>query len=448
MSGTLRWDVRRIFDELKVGLRKVAMRGHRIESISADSWGLDYVLLKDRQLLTAPYHYRDSRTDGAVERACQLVPADLIYSETGSQFMQVNSLYQLLDDLEHHPQVLEICDQFLGVGDYFNYLMSGVCCGEESFASTTQLFNPAQLKWSHLLIEKFHLPPRIFPKLVPSGKTLGPLLPSIALEVGLADSQVVASCSHDTGAAVAAVPEEGQDWCYNSSGTWSLFGIENAKPIINAKAREYNFTNEVGFAGTIRFLKNVSGLWIVQECHREWAREGRDYAYDQLTEMAVEAEPLKSLINPFDPIFLKPNEMPERIADYCRRTNQMPPKTPGETIRCTLESLALAYCVTMRQIANATDSRPKCLHIVGGGSKNRLLNQLSANACQVTVFAGPSEATAVGNILIQAIALGHLGSLTDLRRVVGRSFPVEAYQPTDASIWQKAYERFQKLILK
>ena len=447
--GTLRWDVLRIFDELKVGLRKVAARGHPIESISTDSWGLDYVLVRGKEpTLTAPYHYRDSRTDGAVERAFHIVPAELIYSETGIQFIQVNALYQLLDDLEHRPQILELSEQFLGVGDYFNYLLSGVPRAEESLASTTQLLNPVQRQWSQQLIEGFHLPVRIFPKLVPSGTKLGPLLPSIADEVGLPDTQVVASCSHDTGAAVAAVPAEGQDWSYNSSGTWSLLGIETSEPIINAKGREYNFTNEVGFGGTIRFLKNITGLWIVQECRREWAREGADYSYDELTRMAAEAEPLKSLINPDDLLFSKPGDMPRRIADYCRKTYQIPPKKPGETIRCILESLALAYCRTLQQIASVAGHRPRSLYIVGGGSKNRLLNQLSANACQVTVSAGPSEATAIGNILIQAIAMGNLGSLTDLRRVVRRSFPVEAYQPTDASTWQKAYERFQKLPIK
>jgi rhamnulokinase len=446
LFGRLRWDVLHIFDELKEGLRKVAVRGHHIESISADSWGLDYVLVNDKEpVLAAPYHYRDSRTDGAVERACQVVPPDLIYSETGIQFMQVNSLYQLLDDLEHHRQILDVSDQFLGVGDYFNYLLSGVRRVEESFASTTQLYNPTQRKWSQQLIQRFRLPPTIFAELVPSGTRLGPLLPSTALEVGLENTQVVASCSHDTGAAVAAVPAEGDDWCYNSSGTWSLFGIEASKPIISAKSREYNFTNEVGYGGTIRFLKNVSGLWIVQECRREWAKEGHDYSYDQLTEMAAEAESLKSLINPVDPLFLKPNEMPRRIADYCRQTNQTPPRTPGETIRCVLESLALAYRQTLREIASTTGRKPKYLHIVGGGSMNQLLNQLSANACEVTVLAGPSEATAIGNILIQAIAMGHLESLADLRRVVRHSFPVTTHVPADASTWQGAYERFQEL---
>jgi rhamnulokinase len=447
--GTMRWDVLRIFDELKTGLRKVAACGHHIESISTDSWGVDYVHVRGQEpMLTPPYNYRDTRTDGAVERASALVPADLIYSETGVQFMQINTLYQLLDDLEHRPDILELSENFLCVGDYFNYLLSGVRCAEESLASTTQLYDPAQRRWSHRLIEKFHLPARIFPKVVPSGTRLGPLLPSIADEVGLQSTQVVASCSHDTAEAVAAVPAESGDWAYNSSGTWSLLGIEALAPVINAKSREYNFTNEMGYGGAVLFLKDIIGLWIVQECRREWARQGHEYTYDQLTKMAEEAEPLKCLIYPNALRFWKPNEMPQKIVNYCRETNQVTPRTPGEIIRCVLESLALIHRQTLQEVATVTGHTSKCLHIVGGGSRNRLLNQLTANAAQLTVLAGPSEATAIGNLLVQAIGLGHLGSLADLRRVVRRSFPVTTYQPSDASTWQDACERFQGLTVK
>ena len=447
--GTLRWDVLRIFEELKLGLRKVAARGYHIESISADSWGLDYVLFSGREpTLTAPYCYRDARTDGRVEKALQIVPADVIYSETGSQFLQVNALYQLLDDLERRPEILDLSEQFLGVGDYFNYLFSGVRCSDESLASTTQLYNPSERKWSEELITRFHLPARLFPKLVPPGTRLGPLLPSVADDVALAGTQVVASCSHDTAAAVAAVPAEGEDWCYNSSGTWSLVGIEATRPIINEKSREHNFTNEMGYGGTIRFLKNVIGLWIVQECRREWAKAGRQYTYEQLTKMAQQAEPLKCLIDPQDARFLKPNDMPGKIASYCRETNQNLPKTPGEIIRCVLESLALAYCNVLHEICDITGRNLKELHIVGGGSKNELLNQLSANAARVRVVAGPSEATAIGNLLIQAVALNHLSSIADVRRVVRHSFPVRTYVPMEESTWQRAYDRFQDLMAR
>lgn len=447
--GTLRWNVLQIFDELKVGLLKVGALGYRIDSISVDSWGVDYVHLRGQEpLLTLPYNYRDARTDGALEKAFALVPADLIYSETGIQFMQINTLYQLLDDLERRREILELSDQFLNIADYFNYLFSGVRCAEESMASTTQLFNPRERNWSWQLVQKFGFPARIFPKLVRSGTKLGPVRHDIGEEVGLEDTQVVAGCSHDTAAAVAAVPAERENWCYVSSGTWSAVGIELEDPIINAASLAHGFANEMGYGGTVLFRKNVVGLWVVQECRREWAREGYKYAYEDLTKMAHEAEPLRSVIDPTASRFVKPGLMPQKIIDYCRETNQSSPGTHGEIIRCVLESLALRYRKVLREIVTVTSQEPKCLHIVGGGSKNQLLNQLTANATQVPVLAGPSEATAVGNILVQAIALGHLGSLADLRRVVRQSFPLTLCQPEDAPTWMKAYERFQKLTIR
>jgi len=446
---TLRWDVLRIFDELKNGLRKVAALGCPIESVSVDSWGVDYVYLRGQEpLLTLPYNYRDPRTDGALEKAFALVPPDVIYSETGIQFMQINTLYQLLDDQKHRREILELSDQCLNIADYFNYLLSGVRCAEESLASTTQLFNPRERKWSWQLVEKFGLPRRIFPKLVRSGTKLGPVRHDIGEEVGLENTQVVAGCSHDTAAAVAAVPAEGENWCYVSSGTWSAVGIELEHPIINAASLVHGFANEMGYGGTVLFRKNVVGLWVIQQCRREWAREGYEYAYDDLTKMAQEAEPLKSLINPFASRFVKPGLMPQKIADYCRETNQVSPKTHGEIIRCVLESLALAYRQVLGEIATVTGQKVKHVHIVGGGSRNRLLNQLTANATQMTVLAGPAEAAAVGNILVQAIALSHLRSLTDLRRVVRRSFPIASYRPEEVSAWPKAFERFGELTIK
>ena len=445
--GTLRWDVLCIFNELKKGLREVAARGYQIESISTDSWGTDYVYVGAHEpMITCPYHYRDPRTDGVMERAFTVVPAELIYLETGGHFVRWDTVYQMVDDLENRAEILEFSDQFLNMGDYFNYLFSGVGRSEQSLASTTQLFNPKQRQWSRRLIEGFGLPSRIFPEVVPSGTTLGALLPSIAAEVGLRDTQVVAGCSHDTACAVAAVPAEGRDWSYVSSGTWSVMGIEAAQPIINPKSREYNFTNELGYGGTVRIVKNLAGLWLVRECRRQWAKEGQECTYDQLTKMAQESEPLKSLINPGAPRFIEPDNIPEKISYYCRETNQEGPKTPGETIRCILESLALLYRHTLREIVAVTGREASCFHIVGGGSKNQLLNQLAADATQLTVLAGPSEATAIGNLLIQAIALGHLGSLEDLRRTVRGSFPIMTYQPREPSTWQKAYERFRKLV--
>ena len=446
ISGTLRWDILRIFEELKNGLRKAAAQGYEIESISTDSWGFDYVhFTKNEPMLSLPYHYRDSRTDGALEKAFATVPADLIFSETGTQFSQFNTLCQLLDDLRNRSVVIESSEHFLNIGDYFNYLFSGVCRSEASLASTTQLFNPTRYTWSAELIRRFRLPEKIFSGVLAPGTRLGPLLPSYVEELSLRKAQVTAGCSHDTAAAVAAVPTDGGDWAYVSSGTWSLLGVERHEPIINRESQQNNFTNEVGYGGTIRFLKNLVGLWIVQECRREWNKSGEAFSYDELTRAAEEAVPLRSLINPSDPRFAKPNGMPEKIVGYCRETHQVPPKTPGETVRCVLDSLALLYRRTLNEVSSVTGCRPRSLYIVGGGSQNRLLNQLSANATQLVVLAGPSEATAVGNILVQATAMGHLDSLDEIRRTVRNSFPVAKFQPEETSTWGEAFERFQRL---
>jgi rhamnulokinase len=442
INGSLRWDVLRLFEEIRTGLRKVSARAATIESVSADSWGVDYVWVKGNEpMVTAPYHYRDARTDGALERAFAVVPADEIFAETGIQFMSINTLYQLHADLEQRPWVVTIAEQFLNIGDYFNFLLSGVIRAEESLASTTQLFDPVARRWSRRLIKKFGLPVLVFPDIVPSATILGPLRQSLAVETGLTGIQVVASCSHDTGAAVAAVPADGADWAYLSSGTWSLLGIERSKPIISKKSRRLNFTNEVGYGGSIRFLKNITGLWMLQECRRAWGKAD----YTELMKLAESAAPLKSLIDPDDGRFGKPDNMPDKIAAFCRETNQPAPATPGEYTRCILESLALLYRRTLEQMEEVTGERIKTLHIVGGGSQSTLLNQLAADATGRTVIAGPVEATATGNMLIQAMALGHLKSLEELRAVVRKSFALETCKPQGAASWDKALQRFEKL---
>jgi rhamnulokinase len=446
VCGSLRWDVLRIFDELKTGLHKIAARGISVASLSCDSWGVDYVLLGGNgPVLAAPYHYRDARTDGALERAFAIVPAEQIFAETGIQFMPINTLYQLHDDLQYRPAILAAAEKFLNIGDYFNFLFSGVCKAEESLASTTQLYNPRRRSWSAALIEKFGFPSRIFPEIVPSGTMLGPLLPALAAEAGLHGVCVVAGCSHDTAAAIAAVPAQGDTWAYLSSGTWSLLGIEAPQPNISAKSHQYNFTNEVGYGGSIRFLKNLVGLWIVQECRRAWAREGREYGYDELTRMAEAAASRASFINPADARFGKPDEMPDKIASYCRETHQRVPAAPGEFVRCALESLALSYRQTLDQLEDVAGKKLATVHVVGGGSRNRLLNQWTADATGRAVLAGPSECTGIGNVLVQAIALGHVASLDAARRIVRESFPVARYAPGDTSSWETAYARFRKL---
>lgn len=447
IGGTLRWDVLRIFEELKLGLKIAAGRGIPIAGISCDSWGVDYVLLSgDEPMLTLPYHYRDPRTDGGLERAFAVVPADTIFQETGIQFMAINTLYQLQADLQKRPEILNFADWFLNIGDYFNYLLSGCCVAEESLASTTQLYSPHSRDWSGMLIKRFGFPARIFPKILPSGTPLSKLLPFIASETGLEGPHVIAGCSHDTAAAVAAVPVQSEDWAYLSSGTWSLLGIESPEPIIGPKSRLYNFTNEAGCGGASRFLKNIVGLWVVQECRREWMRQGREFSYQELTEMAEHSAPLRSFIDATRQEFLKPDQMPQKIAEYCQATGQPVPATPGEIVRSALESLALLYRRTLEQLEDASGKAPKFLHIVGGGTKNHLLNQFAANATRRTVLAGPSECTGLGNVIVQAIALGHLPSLAAGRDIVRESFPTVCYEPADTPVWEEAYCRFSKLV--
>ncbi|HEY0790688.1 MAG TPA: rhamnulokinase family protein [Chthoniobacterales bacterium] len=442
--GSLRWDVLRIFEELKVGLRKVARRQVPVGSLSVDSWGVDYVLLNAvHPVLSPPFHYRDARTEGTYDRVRERVGAKLIFSETGIQFMPINTIYHLASDLERSAALLKVADCFLTIGDYFNYLFSGVPRVDESNASTTQLYNPRTRGWSAALIERCGFPPELFPQLVKPATVLGPLLPEVAAETGLKNLQVVATCSHDTGAAVAAVPAEGAgDWAYLSSGTWSLLGVELPQPLISEKVRERNFTNEAGYGGTTRFLKNIVGLWILQESRREWAEEGHELGYAVLTQAAKAAEPFRSLIDPKAARFLKPGGMPGKITAYCAETNQPAPETPGQFARCILESLALLYRQTLDEIEQLTGRPITRLHIVGGGSQNTLLNQFAADATRRAVVAGPAEATAAGNVLLQAVALGRIESLATLRQVVRDSFPLQSYSPEGVEGWQAAYQRF------
>ena len=446
IGNSLRWNILGIFEELKVGLRKVGLMGKRIESLSATSWGLDYVLSGAGQpMLSLPYHYRDERTELSYAAAMLSPGAEVIFGETGLQFMRFNTLYQLIAEREKSPGLVDLADHFLMIADYLHFLLSGVAVSEESIASTTQMYDGRQGNWSERLQEVFSLPKKIFPRIVSGGTSLGCLLPEVAEELGLENVQVVATCSHDTGAAVAAVPGIGDDWAYLSSGTWSLIGVELPGPILSADAKEYNFTNERGFGGTTRFLKNLVGLWILQECRREWELMGTRYEYEYLSEAAEESEPFRSLIHPNDLRFWKPDEMLEKIRSYCLETRQAVPVTPGQFARCIYESLALLYAKTISEIALVTGRKCQRLHIVGGGSQSRFLNQATASATGCVVYAGPVEATAVGNILLQAVSLGHLESLEALRGVVRESFEIDVYQPESSVGWKAATERFGDL---
>jgi len=447
LGDSIRWDILRTFDELKKGLQKVAQRGIAPASLSVDSWGVDYVWSGLGQDMLAPaYIYRDPRTDARYEKALATVGREKIFAETGIQFMSLNTLYQLIADMENSPELVRQADGFLCIADYLNFLFSGVRRTEESMASTTQIYNPVRKAWSKELISAFGFPESAFAEIVASGTELGLLKSSVCEETGLKGVKVVATCSHDTGAAVAAVPAgEGDDWAYLSSGTWSLIGVELPKPLINEAVREVNYTNEGGFGGTTRFLNNIVGLWILQECRRDWERMGVNWDYAELNRLAGEAAPLRTLIDPDDSRFLKPGDMISKVEAFARETGQPVPSNPGEFTRAILESLALLYRHTLAKLEELTGRSIRKLHIVGGGSQSKLLNQFAADATGRPVFAGPVEATAIGNILIQAIAGGQLSSLADLRKTVGDSFPIVEFQPSGKPEWMEAFDRFEKI---
>jgi rhamnulokinase len=442
---TLRWDVLGLWEEIKTGLRKVAGRGLPVASVSVDSWGVDYVLMsRNDPLLRTPFCYRDARVKKPFSELNEPKSAE-IYRETGVQFLELNTLYQLLVEKENISGLFGLADGFLMIGDWFHFLLGDRIAQEESNASTTQLWNPVQRAWSGKLIDLFGLPRRIFPPVVPPCTLLGTLTPDVQAETGLGGIEVVAGCVHDTAAAVAAVPAEGNGWAFLSSGTWSLLGMELPAPLISDAGRAANFTNETGVGGTSRFLRNASGLWILQECRRAWAREGQELDYSELTALAAAAEPFRSLVNPMDPAFLRPENMLTAVRDFCRATGQPHPETPGQFARCALESLAALYARLLGQMEAVTGQRLHTLHIVGGGSRNALLNQMTADSINRTVIAGPVEATAIGNVLLQALTLGHLGSHAELRRIVKASFPVETCGPRTAGRWLTIHERFAKL---
>lgn len=429
----LHWDAARLFTEIKTGitLGMQAAQPEGIAGLGIDTWGVDYALLDARgELLGNPYHYRDARTDGLVEAACAQVGREAIFEATGIQFMQLNTLYQLLAE-RRQGTLLPAARTFLTMPDLFNYWLTGRQVSEFSNATTTQCYDPRRGDWARDLLRSLDLPDGIFPPVVAPGTVLGPLLPELNLSPVSAATQpvVIAPACHDTGSAVAAVPAHNADFAYISSGTWSLMGAELSAPVINARALEGNFTNEGGVGGTFRFLRNITGLWLVQECRRTWREQGQAYTYDELTALASQAAPLRSVINPDAPEFLKPGDYPRLIQAYCQRTGQPVPGTVGEIVRCALESLALKYRQTFEQLEAILGKRLEPVHIVGGGSRNRLLNQLTANALGRRVIAGPVEATAIGNILVQAVALGELESHAAARAVVRQSFDVVEFLP-------------------
>jgi rhamnulokinase len=449
VNGHMYWDVLRLWHEIKLGIITYTKNSSEpLAGISVDTWGVDYGLLdKAGNLLGNPYHYRDHRNDGMLEKAYAKVSKAEIYQRTGIQFMQINTLFQLLSQVESDDPQLAQAETFLMMPDLFNYWLTGQKAVEYSDASTTHVLDAVKRTWDKDLLSKLNIPTHIFPEIVPPGTALGHVRPDVLQELGLSSpTLVVATGSHDTANAVAAIPALDEHSVYISSGTWSLMGVEIAEPIINDKALELNFTNEGGVYGKIRFLKNIAGLWLLQESRRQWQREGKDYAWEHLLNMAKEAEPFKAVLDPDATDFLSHGDMPSFIRDYCKRTGQAVPETPGEIARCCLESLALRYRWVTEALEHLTGRELTTIRIVGGGSQNNLLNQFTADACNREVVTGPVEATALGNIMMQAIATGHIKTLEAGRAAVAASVEQQRFTPKNSRGWDKAFETFKGLL--
>jgi rhamnulokinase len=456
MLDTLFWDMPRLFEEIKTALGKGALCNGGLDSVGIDTWGVDFGLIGRREtLLGNPVHYRDARTNGMLEAAFRRVSRERIYEITGLQFLPFNTVYQLLSLKLSRSPLLEVAETLLMMPDLFAWLLTGRRAGERTNASTTQLLDPRTGTWSDELCQELELPRIILPELIEPGSEIGPVRSSVAEEIGLSRCiTVVAPATHDTASAVAAVPanvsnrlpDAPPDWCYLSSGTWSLLGVEVSRPVISVETMKYNFTNEGGVAGTTRLLKNIMGLWLVQECRRSWARVGRELSYEEMIARAQVAPSFRTLVDPDDPSFLAPGDMPARLVAYCARTGQAPPLDEGTMVRCCLESLALKYRWAIDRLESILGTTIKTIHVVGGGTKNTLLCQFTADACGRPVYAGPAEATAIGNILMQVLGRGQLGSIADLRAVVARSFPVTVYEPRDTAAWTAAAGRFASLV--
>ena len=440
---SLHWDVLRLWSEMKNALSLCARRKEELKGLGVDTWGVDFALIGvDDSLLGLPYHYRDLRTDGMLDNAFDRLSREKIFAHSGAQFMQINTLYQLLSMVIRESPLLKVTDTLLMIPDLFNHWLTGRKVCEFTNATTTQFYDPRQKCWSGEICNAFDIPYHILPEIVQPGTQIGTLHATVSDETGLGDIPVIAPGSHDTASAIAAVPAQTENWAYISSGTWSLMGIEAPNPIISDQVLNLNFTNEGGVADTFRFLKNIMGLWLLQECRRTWARGGREMSYDQLIQLATHAPPFKSLVEPDDEAFLSAGDMPSRIIDYCKRTDQKPPVDEGDIVRCVLESLALKYRWVAKKIELVGGKPINVIHIVGGGAQNKPLCQFTANATGVPVVAGPTEATAIGNIMVQAISTGLIGSISDAREIISHSFELETYEPRDSEQWNQAYERF------
>ena len=442
VNGTLYWDVLRLYYEIKQGITKAVHDGG-FDAIGIDTWGVDFGLVdKKGNLLANPVNYRDSRTEGMMEEAFKLVPKEELYGATGTQLMRINTLFQLMALKIKEPELLERADKMLLMPDLFAYFLTGVQRAEYTEVSTTNMLNPNTGDWAWDVLDKLGIRRDLLPEMIDAGQVYGMLKSEICEELGCPQVPVIAVATHDTGSAVAAVPATAENFIYISCGTWSLFGTELPKPVINDKTAGFNFTNEGGFNRTTRLLKNIMGLWITNEARRQWIREGVECSFGQLAQEALEAAPLKAFVDPDDPSFELPGNEPRRIQDFCRATGQKVPEGRGEIMRCIYESLALKYRYTHRALEEITGLKYDAIHMIGGGTQATLLCQMAADACGVPVIAGPIEATAMGNVAVQLMALGEIGSLEEARKVVGASEALVTYLPTNTEAYDAVYDRF------
>lgn len=444
---SLLWDFTRFWQEIKNAIRIAAQKA-KLEAVGVDTWGVDFALLdKDGMLLASPFNYRDSRSNGMMEEAFKRLPKERIYEITGIQFMPINGFYHFLSMLVRKSPILGIVDKFLMVPDLLNYWLSGKAVAEFTEATTSQLYDTRKQKWSEEIIDAMGFPRHIFPEVVLPGTILGPLRKSVAKEVN-SNPLVIAPACHDTGSAVSAVPAEGDDFIWISSGTWSIVGMNTKEPVINELSYKYNLTNEGGLEGTYRFSKNVMGLWVVQQCRQQWMDDGNEYSYSDLVDFAKKSVPFRSFVDPDYSEFLRPGKMVDKVKEYCQITGQEIPQTPGEVIRSVLEGLALRYRLVVERLEEIAGRKKSKIHIVGGGTQNRLLSQFTADALGRQVITGPVEATAIGNLIVQAIANGDIANWSDGVEVIRNSFEILTFEPGNQQPWDQAYDLFKQHLKK
>ena len=446
VGGTVYWDVLRLFYEIKQGIIKAKIAGG-FDSIGIDTWGVDFGLIdSEGKLMENPVHYRDARTVGLVDEAFKTMPKEKLYGITGIQFMELNTLFQLISLKKYRPWMLERADKMLFMPDLFGYMLTDKMCAEYSIASTSQLIDLDKKTWSKEILDAFGIKESVFAPLVQPGTVLGELSKEVCEECGVDPVPVISVCGHDTQSAITSVPCEDGDFAFLSSGTWSLFGTELDKPIVNETSMNINITNEGGFDGSTGFLKNIIGLWLIQESHRQWKREGKEYSYADLEKLALAAEPFKCFIDPDAPEFVPHGNIPERVREFCRKTGQYVPETVGEIMRCIYESLAMKYRLTFEKLRECTERDYPVIHVIGGGTKDGLLCQMTANSCDRTVKAGPIEATVMGNVAVQLMSDGSVKNIGQARKIVAESSELKTFEPKDTDKWAGAYEDFLKVV--